>query len=110
MRVQKNVVSQLEVQLRKEKDILQAMLNHLDISNQLITTMENNNKLHSPLLSQTTRHHHYMQNPPSVQVNNHNSVPVRSPILNSPNIGPMRRRITDKSLALAGGKLFRLQF
>lgn len=32
LRVQKNVVAQLEVQVRKEKDILHAMLSHLNVS------------------------------------------------------------------------------
>lgn len=100
LRVQKNVVSQLEVQLRKEKDILQAMLYHLDKSNQLSLSLEAKNE--NKNLTQSALP--FIQNSPTVQISNSISVPIRSPLLNSPNVVPIRRRITDKSIALAGGE------
>lgn len=50
----------------------------------------------------------YLPSPPTIQVpNSMSSVPIRSPMLNSPNVGPVRRRITDKStLSLAGGEFY----
>lgn len=102
LRVQKNVVSQLEVQLRKEKDILQAMLYHLDKSNQLSLEAKSENKI----LLQSAAALPFIQNSPNPQISNSISVPIRSPLINSPNVVPIRRRITDKSIALAGGKYF----
>lgn len=96
VRVQKNVVSQLEVQLRKEKDILQAMLYHLDKSSQLTLNLDGKN---SDI--KTTP---FIQNSPTAVLTNSITVPIRSPLINSPNVVPIRRRITDKSIALAGGE------
>lgn len=99
VRVQKNVVSQLEVQLRKEKDILQAMLYHLDKSTQMNLNLDGK-QIDSKILPQSVP---FVQNSPTSLTNSIN-VPIRSPLLNSPNVVPIRRRITDKSIALAGGK------
>lgn len=108
LRVQKNVVSQLEVQLRKEKDILQAMLYHLDKSNQLSLSLEAKNE-NKNLLAQSALP--FIQNSPTVQITNSiSSGPIRSPLLNSPNVVPIRRRITDKSIALAGGEFHFISF
>lgn len=99
------VVSQLELQLQKERDRLQAMMHHLHLSKQLSTpepikdgSLPASGKMSiSPATPQ-----------PSVSIGTLVSA-VRSPILHSPapNIGgPIRRRISDKSaLSLAGGTL-----
>ncbi|XP_055714522.1 forkhead box protein P1 isoform X3 [Phlebotomus papatasi] len=89
VRVQMQVVSQLEIHLQKERDRLQAMMHHLHISKQLGTIAEAPKFTHcSPTIPNAI-----------------SSMPIRSPTTHSaPNaIGPIRRRITDKStLSLAG--------
>lgn len=102
-RVQMQVVSQLELQLQKERDRLQAMMHHLHMSKQLCSP--------EPLKESPS--------PSKMQVNVPLTQPavsmgilvssVRSPVLQSPAAptvgGPIRRRISDKSaLSLAGGK------
>lgn len=103
-RVQMQVVSQLELQLQKERDRLQAMMHHLHLSKQLGTS--------DPLKESPTSASAKMSMAsavpqPAVSMGSLVSA-VRSPILHSPapNIGgPIRRRISDKSaLSLAGGK------
>ncbi|GFG29383.1 hypothetical protein Cfor_06124, partial [Coptotermes formosanus] len=123
-RVQMQVVSQLELQLQKERDRLQAMMHHLHMSKQqaspeppkseptsdLFQTGPSLTKLSlsSVLLSQP---------PPSLATSAVSQVApvsmsalvsaVRSPVLQPPTpnmAGPIRRRISDKSaLSLAGG-------
>lgn len=99
-RVQMQVVSQLELQLQKERDRLQAMMHHLHMSKQLGSP--------EPL----------KESPPPTKITVNTVVPppassmgvlvstVRSPVLQAtaPNVpGPIRRRISDKSaLSLAG--------
>lgn len=104
-RVQMQVVSQLELQLQKERDRLQAMMHHLHLSKQLGTS--------DPLKESPTSVSGKMPSmssavPPPVVTMSTLASAVRSPILHSPapNIGgPIRRRISDKSaLSLAGGK------
>lgn len=98
------VVSQLELQLQKERDRLQAMMQHLHLSKQLGST--------DPLKESPTSVSAKMSMAsavpqPAVSMGSLVSA-VRSPMLHSPapNIGgPIRRRISDKSaLSLAGGK------
>lgn len=103
-RVQMQVVSQLELQLQKERDRLQAMMHHLHLSKQLGSP--------EPLKDSTSSTTSKMPVTPSVSqppVSMGSLVSaVRSPVLHSPapNVpGPIRRRISDKSaLSLAGGK------
>lgn len=98
------VVSQLELQLQKERDRLQAMMHHLHLSKQLCSP--------EPLKDSSSSSANKMQvsasvPQPPVSIATLVSA-VRSPILHSPapNVpGPIRRRISDKSaLSLAGGK------
>ncbi|XP_065165347.1 forkhead box protein P1 isoform X5 [Atheta coriaria] len=115
-RVQMQVVSQLELQLQKERDRLQAMMHHLHLAKQMGTPEPN---LHGDLTSGgggTT---------PSSKLPSGSSVsqpPVslsslvtaaRFPVLqqNQTNVaGPIRRRISDKSaLSLAGGLPYMLE-
>ncbi|XP_031335586.1 forkhead box protein P1 isoform X3 [Photinus pyralis] len=106
-RVQMQVVSQLELQLQKERDRLQAMMHHLHMSKQLGSP--------EPL----------KESPPPTKITVNTVVPppassmgvlvstVRSPVLQAtaPNVpGPIRRRISDKSaLSLAGGLPYMLE-
>lgn len=98
------VVSQLELQLQKERDRLQAMMHHLHLSKQLGSPepLKDNN-------SSTTSKMPVTPTVPQPPVSMTTLVSaVRSPVLHSPapNVpGPIRRRISDKSaLSLAGGK------
>ncbi|GAB0100308.1 forkhead box protein P1 [Sergentomyia squamirostris] len=102
IRVQMQVVSQLEIHLQKERERLQAMMHHLNISRQL-----GFNFLDQPEISKGYNHC-------SPTIPNAISVmPVRSPPThhNAPTtVGPIRRRITDKSsLSLAGGLPYMLE-
>ncbi|XP_046984808.1 forkhead box protein P1 [Schistocerca americana] len=121
-RVQMQVVSQLELQLQKERDRLQAMMHHLHMTKQQASpeplkteasTGPNLSKLNlsSVLLNQPP---HSMPSSVSQPVSMSSLVSaVRSPILQppTPNIsGPIRRRISDKSaLSLAGGLPYMLE-
>ncbi|XP_055690442.1 forkhead box protein P2 isoform X2 [Lutzomyia longipalpis] len=92
VRVQMQVVSQLEIHLQKERDRLQAMMHHLHISKQLGTISE-----------QPTKSFGHCS--PTIP-NAISAMPIRSPNTHhtsTSTIGPIRRRITDKStLSLAG--------
>lgn len=103
-RVQMQVVSQLELQLQKERDRLQAMMHHLHLSKQ-----HNSPEPHkdtSAIISNKMPVSSNLAQPP-VSIGPMVSA-VRSPVLHSPapNVaGPIRRRLSDKSaLSLAGGK------
>lgn len=100
-RVQMQVVSQLELQLQKERDRLQAMMHHLHLSKQL-GSPDPHKDVTPPKIPVSTA-----VPPPSVNMGSMVSA-VRSPVLHSPasNVaGPIRRRLSDKSaLSLAGGK------
>ncbi|GJQ65832.1 hypothetical protein Trydic_g11978 [Trypoxylus dichotomus] len=97
-RVQMQVVSQLELQLQKERDRLQAMMHHLHLSKQL-GSPEPLKEGSAPAVAKMPLNTVVPQPPVSMSV-------VRSPVLHSPapNVaGPIRRRISDKSaLSLAG--------
>ncbi|CAH1120947.1 unnamed protein product [Ceutorhynchus assimilis] len=101
-RVQMQVVSQLELQLQKERDRLQAMMHHLHLSKQLGSPDPHKESMgpvppKMPVSSAVP--------PPPVNMGPMVSA-VRSPVLHSPaqNVtGPIRRRLSDKSaLSLAG--------
>lgn len=113
-RIQMQVVFQLEIQLQKEKDRLQAMMHHLHLTkesmanaaleqrNQNTIKTETLNKIaiiDEPFLQSSVRN----PSPQQVSPNNqqmHQSSRIRSPLHNAM---PIRRRITDKSaMSLSG--------
>lgn len=98
------VVSQLELQLQKERDRLQAMMHHLHLSKQLGSPEPHKDT--SAIISNKMPVNSNLAQPP-VSIGPMVSA-VRSPVLHSPapNVaGPIRRRLSDKSaLSLAGGK------
>lgn len=97
------VVSQLELQLQKERDRLQAMMHHLHLSKQMGSPDQHKE---SPGPTSKMPVPSALPQPP-VSIGPMVST-VRSPVLHSPapNVaGPIRRRLSDKSaLSLAGGK------
>ncbi|XP_018565027.1 forkhead box protein P1 isoform X2 [Anoplophora glabripennis] len=101
-RVQMQVVSQLELQLQKERDRLQAMMHHLHLSKQMGSP--DPHKDASGVSSGKMPVSASLPQPP-VSMGPMVSA-VRSPVLHSPapNVaGPIRRRLSDKSaLSLAG--------
>ncbi|XP_026472380.1 forkhead box protein P1 [Ctenocephalides felis] len=111
-RVQMQVVSQLELQLQKERDRLQAMMHHLHIAKQLSALEVKSDGRMPAMLGQGSS---FLTSPgaggapPSMP----GMVSTgRSPALPaSPNMsGPIRRRISDKSaLSLAGGLPYMLE-
>lgn len=107
-RVQMQVVSQLELQLQKERDRLQAMMHHLHLSKQLGSPEPHKD---SAVSSGKLPVSATLPQPP-VSIGPMVSS-VRSPVLHAtaPNVaGPIRRRLSDKSaLSLAGGKFFMLR-
>lgn len=100
IRVQMQVVVQLEVQLKKEKDRLQAMIHHLQMSrqkafeqNELNKHQENERKKENAALSKKNN------------TENHISSKLSPPTSPIPSFGPVRRRISDKSaMSLSGGE------
>lgn len=122
------VVSQLELQLQKERDRLQAMMHHLHMSKQLCSPEpikgESGSQPNAPnpgaklpggLMAASQPQVGFVNSPvaasvpqPPVSMSALVSAAVRSPVLQSPTsnlAGPVRRRISDKSaLSLAGGK------
>uniref|UniRef100_A0A6P7FRS8 Forkhead box protein P1 n=1 Tax=Diabrotica virgifera virgifera TaxID=50390 RepID=A0A6P7FRS8_DIAVI len=107
-RVQMQVVSQLELQLQKERDRLQAMMHHLHLSKQMSSPDPHKD---SPVGSVKLPVSSALPQPP-VSMGPMVSA-VRSPVLHSPapNVaGPIRRRLSDKSaLSLAGGLPYMLE-
>ncbi|XP_015836134.1 forkhead box protein P1 isoform X6 [Tribolium castaneum] len=101
-RVQMQVVSQLELQLQKERDRLQAMMHHLHLSKQLSSPEPHKD---GSVVTPTKMAVNTSLSQPSVSIGPMVSA-VRSPVLHSPaaNVaGPIRRRLNDKSaLSLAG--------
>ncbi|XP_071055185.1 forkhead box protein P1 isoform X5 [Onthophagus taurus] len=108
-RVQMQVVSQLELQLQKERDRLQAMMHHLHLSKQLGSPepLKDGGVAVGGKLPLGGVHPQ-----PPVSMGPLVSA-VRSPVLHSSasNVaGPIRRRISDKSaLSLAGGLPYMLE-
>ncbi|XP_030746238.1 forkhead box protein P1-like isoform X3 [Sitophilus oryzae] len=108
-RVQMQVVSQLELQLQKERDRLQAMMHHLHLSKQMGSPDPHKDAVGgTPGKIQVST----PIPPPPVNLGPMVSA-VRSPVLHSPasNVaGPIRRRLSDKSaLSLAGGLPYMLE-
>lgn len=115
-RIQMQVVFQLEIQLQKEKDRLQAMMHHLHLTKEsmaaaaavasleqrqnLVKTESNGKKIHEESFNaQAGSTQPPQQQSPTSQALHQNSR-IRSPLHN---IGPIRRRITDKSaMSLSG--------
>nr|XP_023017303.1 forkhead box protein P1 [Leptinotarsa decemlineata] len=99
-RVQMQVVSQLELQLQKERDRLQAMMHHLHLSKQMGSPDTHKDSSTVKMSVSTSLPQPPVSMGPMVSS-------VRSPVLHSPspNVpGPIRRRLSDKSaLSLAGG-------
>lgn len=113
IRIQMQVVFQLEIQLQKEKDRLQAMMHHLQMTKELTTNLNhrlqnqhenesNKKKSNGEILIDNSLAHQNstVETQQSRQQSPLNSR-IRSP-LNS--IGPIRRRITDKSSLSLSGK------
>ncbi|KAK9890345.1 hypothetical protein WA026_010440 [Henosepilachna vigintioctopunctata] len=109
-RVQMQVVSQLELQLQKERDRLAAMMEHLHLAKQLGSSepIKDGTCQVTPKISVGAS----VPQPP-VSIGGHIVSTVRSPVLHaaSPQIGgPIRRRLSDKSaLSLAGGLPYMLE-
>ncbi|KAL3290375.1 hypothetical protein HHI36_023717 [Cryptolaemus montrouzieri] len=109
-RVQMQVVSQLELQLQKERDRLAAMMQHLHLSKQIGSPeplKDGSGQLAPKIPVGAT-----VPQPP-VSIGGHIVSAVRSPVLHSssPQMGgPIRRRLSDKSaLSLAGGLPYMLE-
>lgn len=126
-RVQMQVVSQLELQLQKERDRLQAMMHHLHMSKQLCSpepgikggdqglSLASGPAPASKMALLGNSQPGFVSSPiGGVVTQSTPTIPgmvstVRSPIMQSAgqNMGPIRRRISDKSaLSLTGGKNF----
>lgn len=96
IRVQMQVVVQLEVQIKKERDRLQAMIQHLQTSRQKMFEL-NELKLEKKE-DQKKNSDPFAPNHISSKLS-----PPASPVDGT--FGPVRRRISDKSsLSLSGGK------
>lgn len=123
-RIQMQVVFQLEIQLQKEKDRLQVMMHHLHLTKEsmaaaaAVASLEqrqvNLSKnemdgskagagmlMNEPFIPQSVQTQPPQQQSPMTQPLNQNSR-IRSPLHN---IGPIRRRITDKSAMSLSGKI-----
>lgn len=123
-RIQMQVVFQLEIQLQKEKDRLQAMMHHLHLTKEsmaaaaAVASLEqrqqkvesNGNKssgmlMEEPFIPQSVPTQPQQQSPTAQPL--HQNSRIRSPLHN---IGPIRRRITDKSaMSLSGETKERMQ-
>jgi FOXP coiled-coil domain len=124
-RIQMQVVFQLEIQLQKEKDRLQAMMHHLHLTKEsmaaaavvasieqrqqnIVKNESNGSKtgdsliLDEPFIPQSVQSRPAQQPSPPAQPLLHNSR-IRSPMHS---IGPIRRRITDKSAMSLSGENF----
>lgn len=112
-RIQMQVVFQLEIQLQKEKDRLQAMMHHLHITKESAIAA-------AAALEQRSQNHHIKleangskvplddafnsqssQQPSPTSQTLQQSSRIRSPLHQ---LGPIRRRITDKSAMSLSGK------
>ncbi|XP_046406488.1 forkhead box protein P1-B isoform X3 [Ischnura elegans] len=121
-RVQMQVVSQLELQLQKERDRLQAMMKHLHMTKKLKSPESPKSDVKPALPDiglQSALLNHQTQNIVKSGVGQMGPLSmaivsaVRSPDLHPPSIamtGPIRRRISEKSaLCLAGGLPYMLE-
>ncbi len=102
-RIQMQVVFQLEIQLQKEKDRLQAMMHHLHLTKESMAAAALEQRNQSNLKVEISNKisiidERSQQSPPNNSQNNR----IRSPLHN---VMPIRRRITDKSaMSLSGEK------
>lgn len=126
-RIQMQVVFQLEIQLQKEKDRLQAMMHHLHLTKEsmaaaaAVASLEQRQQTHiksepngskasgmlldEPFIPQSAPNPPPQQQSPTAQPL-HQSSRIRSPLHN---IGPIRRRITDKSAMSLSGEISFIQ-
>uniref|UniRef100_A0A336LWQ2 CSON002455 protein n=1 Tax=Culicoides sonorensis TaxID=179676 RepID=A0A336LWQ2_CULSO len=104
IRVQMQVVVQLEVQLKKEKDRLQAMIQHLQISRQKAFEQNELNKQHQE--NERKKESAAKKAAAAAEFReNHISSKLSPPTSPLPSFGPVRRRISDKSaMSLSGGE------
>ncbi|KAL7015343.1 hypothetical protein ACKWTF_016406 [Chironomus riparius] len=120
-RIQMQVVFQLEIQLQKEKDRLQAMMHHLHLTKESMAAaaaLEQRNQSHqksegsskTPIMdeqfipSQVQNQSPQQPSPTSQQI--HQNSRIRSPLHN---VMPIRRRITDKSAMSLSGLPYMLE-
>lgn len=103
IRLQMQIVAQLEVQIKKERDRLQAMIIHLQTSRQKI--FEHNELKHDKKDDHKKNSDPFASNHISSKLS-----PPASPVHHG-TFGPVRRRISDKSsLSLSGGKALTIIF
>uniref|UniRef100_A0A336LS34 CSON002455 protein n=1 Tax=Culicoides sonorensis TaxID=179676 RepID=A0A336LS34_CULSO len=109
IRVQMQVVVQLEVQLKKEKDRLQAMIQHLQISRQKAFEQNELNKQHQE--NERKKESAAKKAAAAAEFReNHISSKLSPPTSPLPSFGPVRRRISDKSaMSLSGGLPYMLE-
>ncbi|XP_063706481.1 forkhead box protein P1 [Culicoides brevitarsis] len=108
IRVQMQVVVQLEVQLKKEKDRLQAMIQHLQISRQ--KAFEQNELKQHQENEQRKKENERLSKKNAEFRENHISSKLSPPASPVPSFGPVRRRISDKSaMSLSGGLPYMLE-
>jgi forkhead box protein P len=118
-RIQMQVVFQLEIQLQKEKDRLQAMMHHLHLTKESMAAaaleQRNQNTLKTevankisiidePFMQSSAQNPSPQQTSPNNQQMHQNSR-IRSPLHN---VMPIRRRITDKSAMSLSGEIMRI--
>lgn len=111
-RIQMQVVFQLEIQLQKEKDRLQAMMHHLHITKEsaiaAAAALERSQSHHIKLEANGSKvplddgfNSQSSQLPSPTSQTLQQSSRIRSPLHQ---LGPIRRRITDKSAMSLSGK------
>jgi hypothetical protein len=110
-RIQMQVVFQLEIQLQKEKDRLQAMMHHLHLTKESMAaaaaieqrTQKSEGSRKTPIIDEQFLPSQ-VQGQSSQQPSPNQSSRIRSPLHNAM---PIRRRITDKSaMSLSGESHF----
>lgn len=116
-RIQMQVVFQLEIQLQKEKDRLQAMMHHLHLTKETMAAnaIEQRNQslqkneivsktplIDEPFMPSSAQNQAAQQTSPTSQQMHQNNSRIRSPLHS---VMPIRRRITDKSAMSLSGKL-----
>lgn len=114
-RIQMQVVFQLEIQLQKEKDRLQAMMHHLHLTKEsmAVAALDQRSQNHqkndaankTPLIDESflPAQNQPSQQPSPTNQQMHQSSRIRSPLHN---VMPIRRRITDKSAMSLSGEDF----
>ena len=109
-RIQMQVVFQLEIQLQKEKDRLQAMMHHLHLTKETMAATALDQRNQSLQKSEASRKTPLIDEPfiPSSAQNQSAQQTSPSSRIRSPlhNVMPIRRRITDKSAMSLSGNIF----